>query len=102
MATTTLNANGSTAATVVRDVGQVFCVTSRGSLGGGTLNVKLTASGGSAKTIETYTASDLNDDNTLSFKIDVAANNSLQIELTGATSPSVVIDVDPFETLRTN
>lgn len=102
MATTTLSANGSTTATTVRDVGQVFGITSRGTLGGGTLNVKLTASGGTAKTVQTYTASSLNADNTLSFKIDIPANNSLQIELTGATSPNVVIDVDLIETLRTN
>lgn len=102
MATIELSANGSTTETELRDVGQVYCVTCRGDLGGGALNVKLRARDGVAKTVDSYIASDLNADETIAFEIDVAADNGLQIELAGATAPSVIIDVDLFSTQRTN
>jgi hypothetical protein len=100
MTTTTLTANGAIPSIPAVNYGRRWVFRVRGTLGGGTIQIRTTPAGSTTGIVQTYVTADLNSDNTLTNQITIAANTAWDINLTGATSPNVTIDTDILESLR--
>lgn len=93
-----LTSNTVTPASVRTSQGQLIGVKARGTLGEGKLNAILQSVGGLSCIVQSYAAADQNTDGVISFSIDVPVDNALTLSITGATSPSMTVDIDQIRT----